>query len=92
MSDFEANIQVVVEIEEIPGELIANWNQTGIHYIPVSSWIMEKEGSKQVEIAGIDDKREIIAVGWRLLLPQLIYKGKTKKSLPSVEFPSDWGT
>ena len=24
------------------------------------------------------------------LPPQLIYKGKTPKSLPSVEFPSDW--
>lgn len=69
MSDFEAlkaqfiyDIQVVIEVEEIPEELVVNWDQTGIHYVPVSSWTMEKEGSKRVEIAGIDDKRQITAV------------------------------
>lgn len=102
MSDFEAlkvqfiyDIQVVVEMEEISGELVVNWDQTGIHYIPVSSWTMEKEGSKRVEIAGIDDKRKITAVFAGTLVgdflpPQLIYQGKTKKSLPSVEFLSNW--
>ena len=102
VSDFEAlkaqfiyDIQVVVEMEEIPGELIINWDQTGIHYVPVSSWTMEREGSKRVEIAGIDDKRQITAVFAGTLVgdflpPQLIYQGKTKKSLPSVEFPSNW--
>ncbi len=102
MSDFEAlkaqfiyDIQVVVEMEEIPGELIVNWDQTGIHYVPVSSWTMEREGSKRVEIAGINDKRQITAVFAGTLVgdflpPQLIYQGKTKKSLPSVEFPSNW--
>ena len=78
------DIQVVVKMEEIPGELIVNWDQTGIHYIPVSSWTMEKEGSKRVEIAGIDDKRQITAVFPGKLvgdfLPsQLIYKEKNKK-------------
>jgi hypothetical protein len=102
VSDFEAlkaqfiyNIQVVVEMEDVPGELIVNWDQTGIHYVPVSSWTMEREGSKRVEIAGIDDKRQITAVFAGTLVgdflpPQLIYQGKTKKSLPSVEFPSNW--
>ena len=102
VSDFEAlkaqfiyDIQVVVEMEDIPGELVVNWDQTGIHYVPVSSWTMEKGGSKRVEIAGIDDKRQITAVFAGTLVgdflpPQLIYQGKTKKSLPSVEFPSNW--
>ena len=54
-----------------------------------------KEGSKQVEISGIDDNRQITAVfgdtmAGYFLPPQLIYKGKTPKSLPSVEFPADW--
>ena len=102
VSDFEAlkaqfiyDFQVVVEMEEIPVELVVNWDQTGIHYVPVSSWTMEKGGSKRVEIAGIDDKRQITAVFAGTLVgdflpPQLIYQGMTKKSLPSVEFPSNW--
>lgn len=30
--------------------LSINWDQTGIYYVPVSSWTMEKEGSKRMEI------------------------------------------
>ena len=82
-------------MEEIPCELIINWDQTGINYVPVSSWTMAKEGSKRVEIAGIDDKRQITAVfggtmAGEFLPPQIIYQGKTSKYLPSVDFPSDW--
>ena len=67
----------------------------GIKYIPVGSWIMEKEGQKRVQITGIDDKRQITAVfaatkTGSFLPIQVIYKGKTKKCLPSVDFPEDW--
>ena len=47
-------------MNEIPHELIIN--QTGFHYVPVGSWTMDKEGAKRVEIAGVDDKRQITAV------------------------------
>ncbi len=92
---FLLDINTVVEMDEIPFELIINWDQTGIHYVPVSSWTMEKEGSKRVEIAGVDDKRQITAVfagslTGDFLPPQLVYKGKTAKCLPSVSFPADW--
>ena len=63
--------------------------------MPVSSWTMAKEGSKRVEITGVDDKRQITAVfgvtlAGDFLPPQLIYQGKTHKILPPVKFPSDW--
>ena len=56
---------------------------------------MAKVGSKRVEIAGIDDKRQITAVfGGSIvgdfLPPQVIYQGRTNKCLPSVTFPPDW--
>ncbi len=44
-------------MEEIPSELVINWDHTGIHYVPVSNWTMAKEGSKRIEIFGADDKR-----------------------------------
>ena len=86
---FPFDVKAVIEIEEIPCELIINWDQTGINYVPVSSWTMG------VEIAGIDNKRQITAVfGGTMtgdfLPPQLIYQGNTSKCLPSVDFPSDW--
>jgi len=44
-------------MEEIPPDMIINWNQTAIKYVPVSNWTQEQQGSKRVEIAGIDDKQ-----------------------------------
>ena len=82
-------------MEEIPSDLIINWDQTGIKYIPVSNWTMADEGSKRVEVVGADDKRQITAVfgitlSGNFLHPQLIYKGTTTKCLPSVHFPVGW--
>ena len=51
--DFEAvkaqvwsDIKSVVEMEEIPYNLIVNWGQTSMFIIPVGSWNMEKKGGK----------------------------------------------
>ena len=49
-------------MEEIPFSLIINWDQTAVNYIPLSSWTMEKRGTKRVKIVALDDKRQITAV------------------------------
>ena len=56
---------------------------------------MAMEGSKKVSIAGINDKWQITVVlaatmTGKLLPCQLVYQGKTKVCLPSVNFPGDW--
>ena len=61
-SQFLYDIQSIVEMEDIPSNLIINWDHTTIKYIPVSNWTMADEGSQRVEVAGADDKRQIIAV------------------------------
>ena len=92
---FLIDIKTVVEMDEIPFDLIINWDQTGINYVPVSSWTMEKQGAKRVEIVGVDDKWQITAVfscsmSGDFLPMQVIYKGTTSRCLPSYTFPSDW--
>ena len=84
-----------MEIEEIPSELVINWDQTGINYVPSHSYRMEKEGTKRVPIIAADDKCQITAVfagtfTGSFLPPQLIYKGTTKRCFPTVKFPNDW--
>ena len=79
-------------LEEIPPELIINFDQTGLKYVPVGDWTMAKKGSKSVPIFGLGDKRQITAVfastlSGMFLPPQLIYEGKTKACLPKVDFP-----
>ena len=51
------------------------------------------KGTKNVPIKGIDDKRQItatfaVSLTGKFLPIQLIYKGKTKRSLPKFKFPS----
>ena len=59
---FLFDIKAIIEMEDIPDSLVINWDHTGIHYVPVGTWIMEKDGSKRVAISGTDDKRQITAV------------------------------
>ena len=94
-AQFVYDADVLVDYGNIPDALVINWDHTGIKYIPVGSWTMEKEGQKRVQITGIDDKRQITAVfaatkTGSFLPIQVIYKGKTKRCLPSVDFPEDW--
>ena len=94
-TQFLLDIKACVDFEDIPHELIINWDQTGLKIVPSTSWTMEKKGTKRVELVGIDDKRQITAVfGCSLagdFLPvQVIYAGKTKGCLPKYSFPDDW--
>ena len=42
-----------VEMEEIPPELVLNWDQTGIKIVPSNTWTMDQQGSKRVEVVGV---------------------------------------
>ena len=92
---FLDEVILTVEMEDIPADLILNWDQMGIRIVPSSNWTMEKKGSKRVELTGVNDKRQVTAVlcGNMLgdFLPlQVIYKGKTPRCHPYHKFPSDW--
>ena len=80
---FLADVVSVVTMEEIPPELV------------LTCWTMEQVGAKRVEIAGVNEKRQITAVLCGSLtgdyLPmQLIYQGKTNRCHPVFDFLKDW--
>ena len=60
--NFLREIKSVVTIDEIPDELILNFDQTALNYVPVTPWTMEEEGAKRVEVIAKDDKKQITAV------------------------------
>lgn len=60
--EFLQDIYDIVAMEEIPPELVLNWDQTGIKLVPSSSWTMERQGKKRVEMVGVNDKRQITAL------------------------------
>lgn len=56
---------------------------------------MEVKGSKRIEVAGTDDKKQITALlsctlSGNFLPVQVIYAGKTPACLPKAEFPPNW--
>ena len=82
-----------VEKYQIATSLIINFNQTPSKYIQNSSNKMEKKGTKNAPISGIDDKRSIpaafsITMENKFLPMQLIYKGMTSQSLQKIQFPN----
>ena len=92
---FLASVVETVNMEEIPPELILNWDQTGIMIVPSASWAMDERGTRRVEIGRLKDKRQITAVFCGSIqgdfLPvQLIYKGTTQRCHPHFKFPPGW--
>ena len=77
-------------MDEIPKDL-GNFDQTGINYVPVTSWTMEQEGSKHVEVVAKDDKWQITVIfaasfTGEFLPPQLVYQGKTERCFSQFQF------
>ena len=60
--EFLLEIKNIVSMDEIPHELILNFDWTGLNYVPVTPWTMEEEGMKRVEVIAKDDERQITAV------------------------------
>jgi hypothetical protein len=94
-AEFLGKVADRVEEHTIPKELVINFDQTGLKIVPVSNWTLAAEGSKQVPIVGIEDKREITALlgstaAGQLIPPQLLYPGKTNQCHPKYEFPDNW--
>ena len=49
-------------MEEIPAELIFNWDHTVISIVPGLPWTLEVKRVKRVEITGISEKRQTTAM------------------------------
>ena len=75
---FLPDVCLTVVMENIPEELIINWDQTSLKYVPMSNWTFADKGSKWVEIAGLDDKHQMTVLlsctmKGKLLPIQVIY-------------------
>ena len=94
---FLVEVTSTVAMEEIPADLILNWDQTGIKFVPCSSWTMDQAGSRRVEMIGTNDKRQITVVFCGTLMDdflhlQLIYKGNTLRCHLHFKFPLTYNT
>ena len=61
LEDFEEFLAEVL-MNDIPIDLVFNWDQTGIQLIPTGDWTMHQAKDKLVPITHSDDKRQITGV------------------------------
>ena len=57
---------------DIPPELIFNWDQTGLNLVPTPLWTLDKKGRKRIDIVGHQDKQQITAVMCSSLVGELL--------------------
>ena len=81
-----------IENKKIPKSLVINLDQTPSKYVPGCNKTLAPKGAKSVSIAGSTDKRTIkatfsITMDGQFLPMQVMYGGKTTKSIPRVSFP-----
>ena len=93
---FQRAIAKAVSDHDIPMELVLNLDQTPLSYVSPGKYTFDLKGSKTVPIKDVDDKRQITATftvtaSGSFLPIQLIYSGKTKRSLPKFDFPKCFG-
>ena len=90
---FPRTISTAILEHDIPAPFIVNLDQTPLSYVSPGKYTFSFKGAKNVPIKEIDDKRQItatfaVSLTEKFLPIQLIYKGKTKRSLPKFKFPS----
>ena len=54
---FLFDINAIVEMENVPSDLILNWDHADITFISSSTWTMGAKGSKRIEAVGLNDKQ-----------------------------------
>ena len=59
---FLANVTAEVIMNDIPDDLIINWDQTALQFVPTGQWTMRQSGDKVIPVSHSDNKRQITAV------------------------------
>ena len=86
---------LTVEKNKIPNLMILNLDQTSLKYAPCSQETFAPKNSKHVAISCTSNKKTItgtfvITLDGHCLPFQLIYGGKTTRSLPKFKFPKEF--
>ena len=85
----------IMENNKIPNSMVINLDQTSSKYVPGCNKTLALKGIKSVSVAGSTDKRTItatfsITMDGKFLPIQIIYGGKTSKSILPVSFPDSF--
>ena len=73
------DIKAIVTMENIPNDMVVNWDQAAIKYIPLLRWL--------ALTTNVNNSHIFCITIWALFT---CVEGKTTKCHPLVEFPEGW--
>ena len=81
----------LIETHNIPESMVLNLDQMPLKYVPCGNTTLAQKSSSTVPIRGVSDKRMTtgtftISLDGKVLPMQLIYGGKTDRSIPKSRF------
>ena len=91
-SRFLSQISYVVSAHKIPSQVVINWDQTPLEVAPSINWSMAEQGTQRVEVAALNDKRQVtstvaVTLDGQFLPFQILYQGKTDRCHPMYTYP-----
>ena len=92
---FQRHIASLVERHFIPLSLLMDFDQTRVKYVFVANQTLSRKGSNLVAIKDLSFKKSItasfrITFNLKFVSMQLIYGGKSQRTLPRVNFPDSF--
>ena len=61
-ANFQQDVVSTIVMEDIPPELIMNWDHTEKKMVSCTQWTMEKQGTRHVELTGVNNKRQMTEI------------------------------
>jgi len=81
---FLADVTAEVIMNDIPDDLIINWDQTALQFVPTGQWTMRQSGDKVIPISHSDNKCQITAVLAATMKGEYLPKSFIKEKHSSV--------
>ena len=60
--NFRQDVVSTIVMEDIPPELIMNWDHTEKKMVSCTQWTMEKQRTRHVELTGVNNKRQMTEI------------------------------
>ena len=74
-------------MNEVPPELIFNWDQTALHLVSADQWTMHRAGEKVISISNSDEKHQVTAAFAKVTFLHHKSSTKERQSTPTQKFP-----
>ena len=79
---FLADIAAEMILNDIPADLVINWDQTGLRIVPTGEWTIHFSGDKIVPVVGSGNFEDVASPVNNLLIATMYYYISSRRPIP----------